>query len=242
MKKIGFLFLCYCLLHLWVPVSYIAYGSALIPGVGIYETAHIHTNGSGNFEVAADLSKIESLIKVASVLADVTPEATTKSIQEAFSTAAHGLESIPGIRNVATTYDTKTFRFQLSFRFNKIKTLNEAIRTLYTYIDHPGATEFKMDRHGFERVETTNIAQLLTHYRQRADQQRENAGSQTENLIMSHILNVITYNITYSFDRKIKEVTNTLANIAEDGKKITLTQSLSEACAKELSLSNKVIF
>jgi len=242
MKKIGFLFLCYCLLHLWVPVSYIAYGSSLMPGVGIYETAHIHTNGSGNFEVAADLSKIEPLIKVASVLADVTPEATTKSIQEAFSTAARSLGSIPGVSKVATTYDTKTLGFKLKFEFNGIRSLNKAICILYAHIDHPGSTYFKMGRRTFERIDTVNVAQLLTHYRKEAEKQRKNPNTQIEDLILKNILNAITYHITYSFDKKIKEISNTLADITEDHTTVVLTQSLADAHAKERSFSNKVIF
>ena len=99
-----------------------------------------------------------------------------------------------------------------------------------------------MNRHAFSRTDTIDAAQWLAHYRKRVDKQREDAGKQTEGLIMKNILNFITYHITYSFDRKIKEVANTLANISEDRKRIILTQPLSDASAKGVSFSNTVIF
>lgn len=233
---------CYCLPSLLALVAYSAYGNLLAPEVNIHETAHIHANGSGRFEMAADLAKVGQFIKLACLLADVTPEDRKKGIQEACSTAAHSLEHIPGISHVTATYDDKMLYFELGFQFDKIQTLNEAVRVLYILIDHPGATYFKMDRHAFSRIDTINTTQLLAHYRKRADQQREDASTQTEGLIMRNILNVVTYNITYSFDRKIKEVTNALADVSEDGKKIMMTQSLSDACAKQFFGSNKVIF
>ncbi len=234
--------LCYCLSSLLALVDHSAYGNLLVPEVGIYETAHIHANGSGRFEIATDLTKVEQLIKLACFLADVTPEDTKKSIQEACSMAAHRLEDVPGVKNVTTAYDAKSLSFTLRFQFNKISALNEAMRALYALIDHPGATYFKMDRYTFSRTDTINTAQLLAHYRKRADKQRKDASTQAEGLMMKNILNVTTYNITYSFDRKIKEATNTLANISEDSRKIILTQSLADACAEELFFSNKVIF
>ena len=240
MKRI--LLFCCCLPSLFALVSYNAYGNLLVPNVDIYETAYVHANGSGKFEIAVDLAKVESLIKLACFLANVTPEVTKQGIQEAYSRASHSLEDIPGISNVTTTCDADMLNFSLCFQFDKISALNEAIRVLYGLIDHPGATHFKMDRHAFSRTDTVNAAQLLAHYRKSAESQHEDTGAQTNDLIIKNILNVITYHIAYSFDREIKEVTNTLVSISEDSKKIILTQPLADVCAKELSFNNRVTF
>ena len=229
MQKIKFL--RYCLLSLLMFASYRAHSNLSELDFDIYETSHIHNNGSGKFTITADLSKVEQLIKMACLFAKVTPEAMQKSIQEAFETVAQSLKSVSGICNIATTQDDKMLCFGLSFQFNNIKALNEAVSTIYTYVDHPGTTCFKMVHHAFTRTDTHNFTQLLTHYCKGND-------TQADNLILKTILKVTTYNIAYSFDKKIKKATHPLANIAKDRYTLFLKQPFFEACEKELSLSN----
>ena len=87
-------------------------------GLDIYETGHIHNNGSGQFEIAADLTRAEQLIKSASLFAKVPPEVVQKSVQAALSEAANSLKGVSGISNVTTTHDARMLHFKLSFQFN----------------------------------------------------------------------------------------------------------------------------
>ncbi|MHA7877479.1 MAG: hypothetical protein ACX93T_00970 [Bacteroidota bacterium] len=225
----------YCLPYLFTLIAYSTYGNARAPEVSLHETAHIHANGAGSFEITIDLSKVEQLIKMASFLANITPEAAKKEVQAACAAATHSLEHVAGISNVNATYDTKMLCFKLCFQFNKIQALNEAMRKLYAHIDHPGATYFKIDRHAFSRTDTIDVAQLLTHY-------CKEDSTKIETIVLKNILNITTYNIAYSFDRKVKNIDNTRAHISEDRKRVVLTQSLADASVKGLSLSNKVFF
>jgi hypothetical protein len=230
MKKIRHL-RCYllCLLVLSSYTSLFEYG------LDLYETGHIHEDGSGQFEIAADLTKAEQLIRIVSLLTNITPDMAKKSVQGVFSEVSDTLKSVSGISNVATTHDAKTLHFKLSFHFNSIKALNRAIHQLYTHADHPGRTSFEMNRRAFSRVDTQNIAQLLTYYYAKAD-------PRIANMIPKKSLNVITYNLAYSFDKKIKHTTNVLSSISEDRFTLFLKKPLFDAYQEKLSLSNKIFF
>jgi len=230
MKKLrrlsGYLF---CLLAL------ASYTNLFECSLDIYETGHIHNNGSGQFEIAADLTKAEQLINMVSLLANVAPDTAAISVQGVFLEVANSLKNIAGISNVAVTQDAKKLHFKLSFQFNSIKALNRAIHQLYTHANHPGCTYFKMAHRSFKRVDTQNTAQLLAYYYAKTD-------PKIANLIPKKHLNVITYHLAYSFDKKIKNATNTLASISEDRFTLSLEQPLFDAYEKELSLSNEIIF
>lgn len=230
MKQIRYL--SYCLLCLLMLSSY---ANLFECGLDLYETGHIHNNGSGQLEIAADLTKAEQLIKIASLLTNITPDVAKKSVQGAFSEISDGLKSVSGISNVVTTHDAKMLHFKLSFHFNSMKALNRAVHQLYTHADHPGRTCFKMDHRSFSRVDTQNIAQLLAYYYAKAD-------PRIANMVPKKSLNMITYHCTYSFDRKIKNTTNTLFSISEDRFTLFLRQPLFDAYQEELSLSNKTSF
>jgi hypothetical protein len=206
-------------------------------GLDIYETGHIHDDGSGQFEVAADLTKVEQLIKFASLFAEISPEVAQKNIKESLTELAKILENLSGISNVATTNDAGTLSVALSFQFNSVQVLNEAVCKLYAFIDHPGSTYFKMSRHSFSRADTPNLKQLISHYRDHVK-----TDTQIADLILKNFLHLITYHTTYHFDRKIKKATNKLSNISKDGKAIFLKQSLSDACEQDFSFGNKIFF
>jgi hypothetical protein len=204
-------------------------------GLDIFETGHIHNNGSGNFEIAADLTKAEPLIKMVGLLTNIVPDIATISVQEVFLEVANSLKKISGISHVAATHDEKQLHFKLSFQFRSIKALNRAIRQLYTHAEHPGCTYFKMDHRSFKRVDTQNFAQLSAYYHAKID-------PKIANMIPPKKLNVVTYHLAYRFDKKIKTTTHTLASISEDRFTLFLEQPLFDACEKEVSLSNEIIF
>ena len=228
-------FLRYCLLSLFVFNAYSTYSNFLGLGIDVYETGHIHHNGAGRFEIAIDLSKAEQLIKMVSLFTKVTPEAMQKRVQEGCSVAAKSLEGISGISNVAAAHSAQMQCAKLSFQFHCINALNEAIGKLYTHIDHPGTTHFKMDCDTFTRRDAPHLTQLLADYHKTLD-------AQAESMILKTMVNAITYNITYSFDKKIKKTTNKLAHISENRLTVFLKQSLGDAHEKEASLSNTVTF
>ena len=124
---------------------------------------------------------------------------------------------------------------KLRFKFNHIEALNKAIGKLYAYIDHPGATYFKMDRHTFARQDTSNLKQLMAHYHKVLD-------AQNESVIFNTMINATTYNIAYSFDKKIKKATNKLADISENRLTAFLKQPLGDVHEGGASLSNTITF
>lgn len=230
MKKIRHL---YCSLLCLLALS--SYTNLFEYSLDLYETGHIHANGSGQFEIAVDLTKAEQLIRIVSLLTNITPDMAKESVQGVFSEVSDNLKSISGINKVATTHDAKMLHFKLSFHFNSIKALNRAMHQLYTHADHPGRTSFEMDHRSFSRVDTQNIAQLLAYYYEKAD-------PRIANMIPKKSLNVITYNLAYSFDEKIKHTTHALSSISEDRFTLFLRKPLFDAYQEKLSLSNKIFF
>ncbi|MCU0317746.1 MAG: hypothetical protein MUC61_00155 [Amoebophilaceae bacterium] len=228
MKKIQYLTYLLCLLVF-------SSNKFLDVGLDIYETGRIHDNGSGQLELVADLTNAEQLIQVASLLTKSTPDIVRKGVKEAFSEAADNLKCVAGVSNVTSEHNAKMSRFKLSFQFDSIKALNEAVRKLYTHVNHPGCTSFKMDRRSFARTDTKDVAQLLAHYYAKTD-------PYIANLISKTFLSVVTYHLAYSFDKEIKKATHALASISADRKTVLLTQSLASAQENELSLSNTISF
>lgn len=204
-------------------------------GFAIHETYHMHQNGTGQWEVHADLTQTSQLIKAASLFTEITPEVAKKYIKGELAELAAILKDTPGIHTVTMLDSTAELVFTMGFQFSSIKALNEAIRKIYAYIDHPGVTHFKMDRHAFVRADTLRIKQVLAHYQAQID-------PQLINLFPSNLLKFATYKSTYHFDKEIKKTTNALSHISEDRKTLVLKHTLLDACEQNLTLDNKIIF
>jgi hypothetical protein len=226
-----------CLSYYLLCLLVLSSGKLFEVGLDIYETGYIHDDGSGQFEIAADLTQLEQLIKFTSLFAEIAPEVAQKNIKESITELAKVLGNLSGISNVATTNDAGMLSVALSFQFDSFKALNEAVCKLYAFIDHPGSTYFKMSRHSFSRADTPNFKQVISHYRDHVK-----TDTQIADLILKNFLNLVTYHTTYHFDRKIKKATNKLSDISEDRKAIFLKQSLSDACEQDFSFSNKIFF
>lgn len=222
-----------CLLFLLVCSS----SKIFAAGFVIRETSHIHNDGSGRFDIAADLTNAAQLVRFASLFTETTPEFAQENIKKSLAALTPMLENLSGISDVATTHNPNTLVVALSFRFNSIEALNAAVRKLYAFIDHPGSTDFKMDRHAFSRTDTPNVKQLVSHYRDHVK-----ADTQIVDLILKNFLTFVTYHTAYHFDRKIKKATHELSKIADDGKTIFLKQSMADAYEQDFSFSNEIFF
>lgn len=210
-------------------------GNFLKFGVDVYEIVHIHENGSGEFEIAVDLRKAEKFIDIAEYLAKEDPKFAQLAVHRAFRKTAKRLRRVPGIQKISTARDAKMLHFKLSFHFANIKALNRAMRKIYTHVDAPQLSYFKMNRKAFIRLDTRSIANLIKYYYEKDD-------SRIRSFDIEAFFKDITYTLIYKFDRKIKRATNRLAQVSRDRKMVVLKQHLLDDEERELSFSNKVIF
>lgn len=223
------------MLGLLLTTAHHAQGELPVSGLHVCERCHIHTDGSGYFEVALDLSQAEQLVGMIYLFTAATSESLQEDMQSMSSVLTKGLRRVSGIRDVTVTYDAGALRFKLRFRFSHIRALNEAINKAYTYIDYPGTTHFGLNSRTFTREDTHNVAQLLAHY-------CRNNGIPIDHWLLKLFLKATTYRVVYSFDKKIKQSTYARASVSEDCSTLQLVQPLLEAYEEALSLSSTVFF
>ena len=204
-------------------------------GPDFYETAYIHDNGSGRFEIVVDLKKTAKFIKLARYLNSETPQIVQKAVHTVFRRTAKKLRSVPGITTIATAHDAELLRFKLSFAFGSIQALNRAMQKIYAHVDQQPLAYFTMDRQALVRVGTRSMARLIANYQAYDDLFMASFDLET-------FFKDTTYQLVYHFDREAQGAPHKLARLTEDHKTVIFKQHVFNTQEKSLSLDHKVVF
>jgi len=204
-------------------------------GFDVYELAHFRKNGSGKFELIFSLDRATRLIKLGEYVAQDHMEFVRLLIQDAFLATGEILSKIPGITKVTNVHDDNMLYFKLTFEFNNMQALNNAMWQININVDPPDVVYFKMNDRAFARSHTQGIAKLVEYYQSYDD-------SLTKSFDLSFFFRNMRYIIRYSFAKEIRKITNPLATLAKDKKSITIIQNIFDPKEKDLLKSNIIYF
>ncbi|MCG8340221.1 MAG: hypothetical protein MI674_02995 [Cytophagales bacterium] len=205
------------------------------PRINFMEYAHIHEDGSGKLELALDLNGIRTFINIAGEFSEGVTTFPTTTIKDTFVNFREKVAKLKGVDSITMAHDQKMLYFKLSFNFNSISTLNNAMNKIYEGINPPNFVYFKMDEQTFERIDSRSVLGVLEHYKKEDD-------SFVAGFDLNLFFKNMTYTTIYSFDIPIKKATNPLTELSEDQKTSFVQHRILEEEERDVSINNKLFF
>lgn len=221
--------------YLYLLILFSGCNSIFSFGFDYFELAHFNKNGSGKFEIIFSMDRARRVIALGEQMVPEHTELVRLFLDDTYAEAVKRLSTVPGISNIAHNYNQDRLHFGLSFRFNSIRALNKAMGQMVK-TDKPGITYFQFNERKFVRSYTTNkIGQLLDIY-------KKNDDSLVKSFDLSFFFRNMRYVIQYSFGSEIRKVSNPLARISQNRKRVTIIGNMFDAHDKDLLTTNQILF
>jgi hypothetical protein len=178
----------------------------------LVETVIVHANGTGKFTAEANLSqsksKLNALLSLDSLYGFKVP--SRKDIQSELDKCREALLQFRGLQDIKLKVNMEEYIYSLSFDFDKISTLNEALEMLQKRFDKNHTLSFKKPfawaNNTFERFNVSGTKDLSGPIR-KADL------ALLENSFLTCV---------YRFDNPILNYSNPEARLSKDRKAILL--------------------
>lgn len=184
----------------------------------IVEKVEFDTMNSGTFTLVQDLTEMYKLMGSMGEGEGPTAEEKQEELQkleEELKPLLPLLEKIEGISNPTTGHETENFSAFVQFDFASIDALNHGMSVIYStqleMEEIPKNTYFKTGRRKIVRTETRDMIDFL-----REDMQDDSAEA-------AQFFQTASFELQYSFPKKIKKVTN--KDISYEKKSTSLTYS-----------------
>lgn len=185
----------------------------------VEEVNHNSKTGDGNYKFVMDMSGMKMMFEMAAAM-DTTGQMnmdTLSALSKEFVTKVDGLS---GISNVKEVSDLENFKFGVSFDYKSLAALNVAAGQLFEdgqISSGGGEAFFKGKKKKFERLDAKGFGGMM-------DQMMGGmGGGEAEEMEMaSQFLKDVSYTMIYTFDKKVKKMSNSQATLSGDKKTVTL--------------------
>ncbi len=211
----------------------------------IRETVKLNSNGSGTYSFVLDMGQLKELYMASrnislSMLPDSLKkkgyQAKTQSpldqIRPKFDALKDVLESIKGISNYKTVYDSTNFLIGAQYDFANAVALNEAINLIQKKrdeaVEQTDLVHFAYSEKNFERLHTISPEDMNAF--------------QGKDSISASMSAKVKYSIRYQFDKKIKEYDNVEYYMSGDGKTVIYSAFLQDLIKGKSTIANKIRF
>jgi len=230
----------------------------------IKEKIYLKRNGSGTYSFVVDMSGMKGLIEMMQSMGDEMSEETESDssgelaeAEEAeaefgdeepdegspvggmsndFKDKGAELAAIDGINSVEMIDDEENFQFGIQFEFDNLEALNEAMNKIYSKDGEESNKEFiSASRKRFSRTAEGDIAQMI-----REEMNSKGGGSDMQQ--MGDMFKEMSITTTYTFDRRIKNVSNPNSMISPDGKTVEIRYNMLNDQEDDPGLANEIKF
>lgn len=185
----------------------------------IKEIVHFNKDGSGDFQFIIDMSAMKALIEMAGEAEEGEEEEDPfADAGDSFDEQIEAISKIDGITSAESIADEDTYMFGLKFSFADVNALNDALNEVFK--DEGGdkdRTFFKASKKKIERVDAVNMKDEFTKLMSEGG---EEEGMEEAMMFFQDV----KYVAEYTFDRKVKKVTNKDAAVSKN--KVVVEQFL----------------
>lgn len=209
----------------------------------LIEEVTFKNNGSGTYKMTIDMSEMKGMMDMFKGMGEEGQEAgdeeTTSDeapdmdggggdedngmaqMGAELSAVAQSLKGVSGLTNVTEINDTTTFLFGYSFDFADVAALNKAMKIINKEkYDSKVEEVFRYKGGNFERLATADLGEQIKKSLAEAGDEDE-SGSMD---MVSTFFADMTYKQVYHFpDAQIKKSSNTLSEVSNDGKTLSIT-------------------
>jgi hypothetical protein len=211
----------------------------------IRETVKMNSNGSGTYTFVLDMGQLKELYMAGrnlqqSMLPDSLKKKGYKAkaaspidqIRPKFDALKDILESVKGITNYKTVYDSANFLIGAQYDFANATALNKAINITQKKKDETlkqiELEHFAISEKSFERFHTISPEDMDVY--------------KGKDSISASMSGKVKYSVRYEFDKKIKEYDNMEYYMSGDGKTVIFSAYLQDLIKGKSTIANKIRF
>ncbi|MEM7374326.1 MAG: hypothetical protein AAF587_37375 [Bacteroidota bacterium] len=216
---------------------------ALIPltsCLDIKEKITLKRNGSGTYSIKVDMEEMMSMLQ-GFMSQDETGELNIfDTMDSTLREQVIQLRSVPGLTNVS--HQSENFTFRISYDFDKVETLNEALSSGGSLGGNMGGLlpenietgpAYHWTRKSFERRQES-----IQDFFEESDDDEMASMMSMAKMMMAEA----TYQIVYDMPGRVKKMTNSEAKLSSDKKTVSLDLALLDILEGNAELGNKITF
>ena len=180
---------------------------------------HNSKTGNGNYKFTMDMSGMKMMFEMAAAM-DTTGQMNMDTLSALSKEFVNKVDGLSGISNIQEISDLENFTFGVAFDYKSLSALNVAAGQLFEDGQiSSGASEpfFKGKKKVFERLDAKGFSGMMDQMMGRM------GGGEAEEMEMaSQFLKDVSYTMVYTFDKKVKKMSNEQASLSGDKKTVTL--------------------
>jgi copper chaperone CopZ len=204
----------------------------------ITEEINMKSNGSGDMLLTVNMSQskvnLTNYMKMEEVQGIKVPKQS--EIEEEISNVKKALAQIKGLSSVKINSDFSEFIFTVSGQFDNVKTLNVAINKVAGELNRTPFPIIKKDNFDFSSGKFTRYFDYLKKLN--FTQQEYDDLDFTQKFIMESA----KYTSIYRFDKPVKKVSNTKAEVAPSKKAVKLESNFAEILTGRKAIENVITY
>ncbi len=185
----------------------------------IEEINHNTKSGSGTYKFVTDMSGMKMMIEMAAAM-DTTGQMNMDTLDMVSKEFVNKVDGLSGISNIKEINDKENLKFGVEFNYKSLAALNVAAGQLFEngeISSGGGEVFFKGKKKRFERLDAKGFGALM-------DQMMGGmgGGEDAEGMEMAKMfLKDVSYTMIYTFDKKVKKMSNSQATLSADKKTVT---------------------
>jgi hypothetical protein len=196
------------------------------------EDINLRKDGSGTYALLLDMSRSREMINFAKQSANEAgenDEAGFSIADSGFVQLANSLGQLPGISDAKNVKDDVDFIYGITFKFNNLQALNNALLEISQSSDRERLTTnfYSADKKTFTKADIFYLkafAEPLLGEGEKSDEENRNIGMLTGNSL---------YVFNFTTEGKIKSVTEPAVKVGENSARVSV--SLTELYAKGIN-------
>ncbi len=178
---------------------------------------YFEKDGSGTYKTTFSLKKSSFLLNVFQRRSNYV-DFSFRLIKSFFQKKQQYLQNIKGLSNITTTFDNERYTFSLSFHFDNIESLNNAIKAMYLMYNQP-LMEYVYNDNKFILKNY-----FLTQQKNIIDNFKKNDNSNVKSFDLDYFLHHFKFVNRYHFSSAVIKTNNPNIKITSDTYKDVLIQ------------------
>lgn len=204
----------------------------------ITEEVNMKSNGSGDMLLTVNMSQSKENLKNYMQMEEFQgfEIPSQAKIESEIAKVRRTLSKIEGLSNIKINSDFEEFIFKVSGKFDNVKTLNKAVNKVADALNQTPFPTIKKANFDYETGKFTRYFKYLSDLD--LSQEEYDGLHFTARFIMESA----KYVSVYRFDKPVKQVANTKAQISPNKKAVKMESNFAEIVTGKKSIENEITF
>lgn len=204
----------------------------------ITEEVNMKSNGTGDMILTVNLSQskvnLKNYMEAGEFQGYKLP--TKEDIKAEIAQVKKVVAAIDGMSNVKTNSDFEEFIFTITGDFSKVEALNQAINKVADAMNKTPMKTIKKDNFDYKTGTFTRHFDYLDEFEVTEEEYKN------FHFTAKFVMETAKYISVYRFDKPVKKVTNTKAQLAPNKKAVKMESNLAEILMGKKTIANTITF